>query len=62
MFQRFWRKDPARKSGEHAGIGLSLLKSYANHMNLQVQTSIAGNLFGISIAGLKLALQPTDNA
>jgi signal transduction histidine kinase len=29
VFERFWRKDPARSDGRHGGLGLSLARSFA---------------------------------
>jgi signal transduction histidine kinase len=55
IFNRFWRKSLARETGRHAGIGLSLVKSYADLLGLEVNTSIRGNQFRITLAGIKLA-------
>jgi signal transduction histidine kinase len=55
IFKRFWRKDVARETGRHAGIGLSLVKSYVKLMGLDVRASITGNKFNISLSGLKTA-------
>jgi two-component system sensor histidine kinase QseC len=32
LFDRFWRRDPARSSGDHAGLGLSLARAFARAM------------------------------
>ena len=55
IFKRFWRKDPARESGTHSGIGLSLVKSYADLMGLEVSASISGDMFRIQLSHIKLA-------
>lgn len=55
IFKRFWRKDPARESGHHSGIGLSLVKSYADLMGLEVSASISGDLFRILLSRIKIA-------
>ncbi len=55
IFKRFWRKDTARKTGRHAGIGLSLVKSYVKLMDLEVRATISNNHFCISLSGLKIA-------
>jgi two-component system sensor histidine kinase QseC len=55
IFNRFWRKDLARETGRHAGIGLSLVKSYVDLMGLEINVSISDNLFRIRLAGLELA-------
>jgi two-component system sensor histidine kinase QseC len=56
IFNRFWRKDLARETGRHAGIGLSLVKSYVGLMGLEVRASISDNLFRIRLAGLEKAV------
>ena len=54
IFNRFWRKDAARESGSHAGIGLSLVKSYASIMSLDVNASITENgEFNIRLSNIK---------
>jgi signal transduction histidine kinase len=55
IFKRFWRKDAARETGRHAGIGLSLVKSYVDLMDLKVHATISDNNFCISLSGLKVA-------
>ncbi len=32
LFDRFWRRDPARASSDHAGLGLSLARAFARAM------------------------------
>ena len=56
IFNRFWRKDVARETGHHAGIGLSLVKSYVDLMGLEVTVSVSDNLFRIKLAGLELTV------
>ncbi len=54
IFKRFWRKDSARQSGGHAGIGLSLVKIYADLMKLELNTSILeGERFLIILSNIK---------
>jgi signal transduction histidine kinase len=56
IFKRFWRKDAARKTGRHAGIGLSLVKSYVKLMDLDVHASISDdNKFRITLSRLEIA-------
>lgn len=43
MYDRLWRKDKARQSGEHSGLGLSLVKSYAELLNLSISTVLDAN-------------------
>ncbi len=55
IFNRFWRKNRARETGRHTGIGLSLVKSYANSMNLEVNTSISEKgLFCLALGKIKV--------
>lgn len=55
IFDRFWRKDSARTTGEHAGIGLSLVKSYSNCLNMGVEASVSdGNMFNIRLSNIKI--------
>ena len=55
IFERFWRKDAAREPGRHAGIGLSLVKSYAKLMGLEVRASISDDSqFGITLSKLEI--------
>ena len=55
IFERFWRKDLARTSGKHIGIGLALVKSYANHLGLKVKASVdQNNKFCIKVSNIKL--------
>jgi two-component system sensor histidine kinase QseC len=40
LFDRFWRKDPARSGGEHTGLGLPLAKSFAELLGLSLKASL----------------------
>jgi len=40
LFQRFWRKDPARSSSEHSGLGLALAKAYAGVLGLELRAEL----------------------
>lgn len=55
VFRRFWRKDTARETGRHAGIGLSLVKSYADLMGIHVDAWIADDRFHISLSGIRVS-------
>ena len=55
MFKRFWRKDSAREAGRHAGIGLSLVKSYVDLMRFEVLATAADQRFCIVLRGMKIA-------
>jgi two-component system sensor histidine kinase QseC len=39
LFDRFWRRDPARASGDHAGLGLSLARAFARAMGGELMAS-----------------------
>jgi signal transduction histidine kinase len=55
IFDRFWRKDSARTTGEHAGIGLSLVKSYSSCLNMGVDASVSDdNMFNIRLSNIKI--------
>ena len=55
IFDRFWQKDSARKTGQHAGIGLSLVKSYADCLNMGVDASVTDdNRFIIRLSNIKI--------
>ena len=55
IFERFWRKDSARTTGNHVGIGLALVKSYTEYLNLEVEAHISDEqVFCISISNIKI--------
>ncbi len=39
IFERFWQKDPTRSGGEHAGLGLSIVKALCEllHINIHIE-------------------------
>jgi len=41
LFQRFWRKDPARSSSVHSGLGLALAKAYAGVLGMELRAELA---------------------
>lgn len=56
LFDRLWRKERARSQQEHAGLGLSLVKAYAEHMGLAVRASLTdAGVFQIAISGFYAA-------
>ncbi len=55
MFDRLWRKSKARSSGEHSGLGLSLVKAYIELLNLDLETKLNQNIFSLTIRGLPLS-------
>jgi two-component system sensor histidine kinase QseC len=40
LFERFWRKDPARSSHFHSGLGLPLVKALAESMHMQLRVDL----------------------
>jgi signal transduction histidine kinase len=53
MFDRMWRKDKARTDSRHAGLGLSLVKTYADMLQLNITANLKGNCFSITISGFR---------
>lgn len=53
MFERFWRKDESRSSNtNHCGLGLSLVKSLVELLNLEIKAELVGSkLIRITISG-----------
>ena len=51
LFDRFWRKDAARTSGHHAGLGLSLAKALADVLQLELIPTLENKVFTIHVAG-----------
>lgn len=49
LFQRFWRKDTARGSSCHSGLGLALVESCCQLMNLQKGTRLDNSVFTVWI-------------
>jgi signal transduction histidine kinase len=55
IFQRLWRKDKARSSSTHSGLGMALIKSYAEQLNLEVSATLdQQQLFSIHLSGLSV--------
>jgi two-component system sensor histidine kinase QseC len=40
LFTRFWRKDPARSSNVHGGLGLALAKAYAGALGMELRAEL----------------------
>jgi len=56
IFERFWRKNPAREPGRHAGIGLALVRSYAKLMQREVTASLQDeDRFTIQLSRIRIA-------
>jgi signal transduction histidine kinase len=41
LFERFWRKDPARSSPAHCGLGLALTRAYAASLAMELRAEMA---------------------
>lgn len=52
LFDRFWRKDPAR-SGGHTGLGLALVAALCETLELQKEARLDGGVFEIILQGLR---------
>ena len=54
LFKRFWRKDPARSSNVHSGLGLALAKAYAGALGMELRAELTAHkqiTFILSAAG-----------
>ena len=50
LFDRFWRKDAARPVGEHAGLGLAIVRGLSRLLNIELSVSLdAAANFRISL-------------
>ncbi|MGD9365513.1 MAG: ATP-binding protein [Desulfobacteraceae bacterium] len=56
LFDRYWRKDAARTSRHHVGLGLSLVKALADALNLNLSPRLRhGKTFQIELSGFSPA-------
>lgn len=58
IFDRFWRKDPARSGGRHAGLGLSLVSALCDLLGFEKEARLAGGWFEITLRGRAAAAEP----
>lgn len=49
IFEPFWQKDSSRSGDDHSGLGLSLVRAYADLLNLNIQVSLT-NCHQIKVA------------
>lgn len=50
VFDRFWRKDHARRDGNRSGLGLSIVKAFADLLGIPLRVQVrGGNVFEISM-------------
>lgn len=51
MFERFWRKDEARTGGHNVGLGLAIVRAFADLLGFEVETDLAPTgLLSITLA------------
>lgn len=58
MFDRFWRKDPARTGGDHSGLGLALVEAYAGLLGFSVRADLRSS--GVLIVTLTGPRDPRE--
>ncbi len=51
LFERLWRKDPARSGGEHAGLGLPLSRALAQALGASLTARLGAD--GVLVMGLR---------
>jgi two-component system sensor histidine kinase QseC len=52
MFDRFWRKDAARSGGEHAGLGLPLVRALCTLLGFSVTAELErGKVLHVTLQG-----------
>jgi two-component system sensor histidine kinase QseC len=51
IFDRFWRKDPARSGGRHAGLGLALVSALCGLLGFEKEARLAGGWLEITLRG-----------
>jgi len=50
LFERFWRKDPARSADNHTGLGLALVKALAELLNIDARIDLpTTNVFQVKL-------------
>ena len=53
LFENLWRKDDSRNSEHHIGMGLSIVKAYAEILDFDIETSLSSGLYSVVVSGLK---------
>ncbi len=57
LFERFWRKDPARSSSTHTGLGLALCKAYADALGLDLRVELAHGILRFELGPAAASLR-----
>jgi two-component system sensor histidine kinase QseC len=60
LFDRFWRRDTARASGEHSGLGLSLAKGFARVIGADLTAHFRGRQLTLTLTGSPAAPRPAE--
>jgi len=56
LFERFWRKDPARSDSQHSGLGLAVAQTFAQALGLRLGAQlIAADTLTLELAGPSLS-------
>ncbi len=56
LFDRFWRKDQARSSGAHVGLGLSLVHALVTQLGWRIELALSEeNEFSVCVSGIRVA-------
>jgi signal transduction histidine kinase len=55
LFDRFWRRDPARSSSTHSGLGLAVTKAFARALELEIAAELT------DIDTLRFTLSPRNS-
>ncbi|MDF1797816.1 MAG: histidine kinase dimerization/phospho-acceptor domain-containing protein [Planctomycetota bacterium] len=58
LFDRFWRKDPARPSDGHFGLGLSIVRAVCELLGWKARARLVeGGLFEVELSGMPVAVE-----
>jgi signal transduction histidine kinase len=49
LFDRFWRGDGARTTGQNSGLGLALVQAFAELLSQKVEAALKGENLEISL-------------
>lgn len=54
VFERFWRKDAARTGGNHAGLGLSIVRALAERLGVEVGARLEAGRFVVTLGDVRV--------